>query len=162
MPKGKKKAKTSAGATAAPEQRIHTREFTMDVRVGLDPNERDPLVKDLTDKLREQDEIAVEAKNVAKGYADKKAAVKEDIDELAMTLSQGRPTPMLVEELKDFDKGTVTIVRSDTRAVVSKRDMTEEDRQLDLGSQAAEAAGEEDDAPLGDDHDEQDDDDARA
>jgi len=105
----------------------------MSIRVGLDPAEREPLTKDLTTAIKAQNELRIEAANVAAGYREKIKDCTTEINNLVVTLEQGRAEDHEVEEIKDFKKNTVTIVRTDTRAVVEKREMTEDDRQLELG-----------------------------
>lgn len=112
---------------------IHRRVFIKSIRVGLDPAEREPLTKELTTAIKAQNELRAEASNVAGGYREKINDCKKEIDSLVVTLEQGHPEDHEVEEIKDFKKRTVTIVRNDTRAVVEKRAMTAEDDQLELG-----------------------------
>ena len=112
---------------------IHRRTTVMSIRVGLDPAEREPLTKDLTTAIKAQNELRIEAANVAAGYREKIKDCTTEINNLVVTLEQGRAEDHEVEEIKDFKKNTVTIVRTDTRAVVEKREMTEDDRQLELG-----------------------------
>lgn len=112
---------------------IHRRVFVKAIRVGLDPAEREPLTKELTTAIKAENELRAEAANVAGTYREKINDCKKEINSLVVTLEQGHPEDHEVEEIKDFKKRTVTIVRVDTRVVVEKREMTAEDDQLELG-----------------------------
>ncbi len=145
------KARKKPAPTAPNTPKLHRRQYMEMVRVGLAPADRDPLVHELTKKLRDTDELRAEAAEVQAGYRRKQKELKEEVDELVLKLDQGVPEKMAVEEIKDFEKGTVTLVRADNRAQVWKRDMTPEDRQLDLTAEAAEEASADADAGAGDD-----------
>lgn len=121
------------GTTYPGDKQIHRREFVMSVRVGLKEDEREPIVKELTDKYKDKDALNLEAANIAATYRGRIKKLKEEMDELVLKLDQGIPEDTEVEEIKDFKKKTVTTVRRDTRAVVMKREMIESDYQLDLG-----------------------------
>lgn len=124
---------------------IHRREYVKSIRVGLDPIEREPLTKQLTTCIKAQNELRIEAANVAGSYREKINDCKKEIDDLVVTLEQGHPEDHEVEEVKDFKKRTVTIIRKDTRAVVEKREMTSEDDQLELGGPVGEEGQEDPD-----------------
>lgn len=128
MPRG-----TAEGNTYPDDKQIHRREFVMAVRVGLKEGEREPIIKELTDKYKDRDSLFLEAANTAATYRGRIKKLKEEMDELVLKLDQGIPEDTEVEEIKDFKKKTVTTVRRDTRAVVIKREMIESDYQLDLG-----------------------------
>ena len=124
---------------------IHRRITVMSIRVGLDPAEREPLTHQLTTAIKAANELRIEAANVAAGYREKIKDCTTEINDLVVTLEQGRPEDHEVEEIKDFKKNLVTIVRTDTRAVVEKREMTEADHQLELGGPVGKEEQEDDD-----------------
>jgi len=142
----KKARRAPAPREATTDKNILRRRYQGQVRVGLAPGDREPLVKELTGKLRENDAMRLEAANVAAGYRKKINDITDEIKELALKLDQGVPEPAELEEIKDFNTKKVTIIRVDTKAVVEKRDMTEKDQQIEVGSKSdAEDQGEEKD-----------------
>jgi len=124
---------SAAGSTYPDDKAIHRRTFTMAVRVAIDQAAKDETTNDLLAKLTSQEEVEAEKKEVASGYSDKLKAIESEIKELRMRITEGDLEDAEVEEIKDFKRNTVTIVRTDTRAVVEKREMVDDDRQLDLG-----------------------------
>lgn len=141
----KKPKAAPATQTGSGGQSIHRRNFVGPVRVGLAPQDRDPLCKELTSKLRTEEELGKEAAQVAAGYRKKLKEVAAEIKELALKLDQGVPEDMELEEVKDFKKKTVTIFRTDTKAIIEKREMTDKDFQLDLGGKAGDDEEKDDD-----------------
>lgn len=143
MPRNKPaRAATSEGATAPAPKKLR-RTFVMSVRVGLQPQDREPLVSEQQQKLKDFTELGAEASEVASGYRRKRKDLWKQIEELSLKLTQGIPEDTEVEEIKDFSKNTVTIVRTDTRAVIEKREMTDDDRQLHLGGKEDDPEAEE-------------------
>jgi hypothetical protein len=130
----KKKAKTAAGSTAKTET-IHRRIITKRVRIGQDADTKTQKTTELVHKLREEEAIDAERKQVAKGYSDKMKALAAEIVELRETVDKGELVDMEVEETKNFKTGKVTYKRTDTDEELPNetRDITEEDSQLELG-----------------------------
>ena len=113
--------------------KIHRRKITKTIRVGLDPDDREPFIKELTKALTDYEELKAEAANVAGEYRNKLKDVKDKYMEAALTLSQGIPEDRDVEEVKNFGKRTVTYVDVETRKVLERRAMTDEDEQMAVG-----------------------------
>ena len=117
--------------------KILRREVEREIRIGLDPKEREPLTQELTTAIKEMDALRIEAADTQAGYRKKIKEIKAKVDEVVVTLDQGRKEVHQVEEIRDFSKGTVKYVRLDTKEIVEKREMTDEDRQLNLGDEAS-------------------------
>ena len=131
---------------------VHVRTFTMQVRIGLDPEEREPLVKELTQALRESDALRAEAADTAGTYRNRIKEIKEKIDETALTLEQGKPVDREVTETRDFNKQTIRVVDKETKKVYVSRSMTDEDAQVPIpdnptGEVEEEEQGEDGDGP---------------
>ncbi len=134
----KKGAKPAAGEKAAKPQPVHRRQFEMEVRVGLHPDDREPIVKDVTNARKEVLSLRDEAADVAATYRQKIKDTEAVMDEGMLLLSQGRPTKRLVEEIRNFKPGekcpigTLTIKDVETGKIYEQRPMTEADAQLPI------------------------------
>lgn len=124
--------------------KIHRREIQKEVRIGLDPTEREPLVKDLLKHLKKSESLKLQAADTQAGFRKDIKEVKDLVDECRASLERGRPVIRDVEEIKNFSAGTVKYKDIETGRIVEEREMDEDDRQMAIG----ENAGEEDpDAP---------------
>lgn len=134
----KKGAKPAAGEKAAKTQPVHRRQFEMEVRVGLHPDDREPIVKDVTNARKEVLILKAEAADTAATYRQKIKETEALMDEGMLLLSQGRPTKRLVEEIRNFkasDKcpiGTLTIKDVETGKIYEQRPMNDADAQIPI------------------------------
>ena len=124
--------------------KIHRRVVQHEVRVGLDPKEREPLTKDLLDKLDQIDKLRIEAKDTQATYRKRIKEITEESEGLRVTLEQGHPEMMECEEVKNFNTKTVKYIRTDTKAVVETRPMTDDDAQMEAGEAPDDDEGDKD------------------
>lgn len=124
-----------------PTSKVHKREMKLEIRVGLgDAQEREDVTRDLTNALKATEEIKDEAKEVAKGYREKLKSLKEEIDEAALKLSQGKPEMRDVIAVFDFPNGIVKFQDKETKKFYrdKERAVTDDDRQLAIGDETGE------------------------
>jgi len=131
---GPKEGSTANAATAGGKKKqVHRRQITKDVRIALqDPKERERLTKILLTKLKDLDELRIEAANVAAGYREKLKDLKAEIDGTSDDLRVGIPTPRLVEEIRNFSDNSITTKDVANGTVYEKRMMNEEDNQIPI------------------------------
>jgi hypothetical protein len=150
----------------AKKQPVHRRQFEKEVRIALeDPEEREGILKGMLGKMRDRDEVELEAKEVAVGYRKKLKDLDKQIESDRVNLDQGMPVQRLVEETRNFNasdkfpNGRLTIKDVETGVVYEDRPMTEDDAQIPISDlpngDAGEDADDSDSAP-GDDDDEDD------
>ena len=115
------------------EKSIHRKDIKFGVRVGLAEDEREPVLKKLLNLMRKHDRVRVDSKDVQAKFRKELKDIKDMIDEQAITLEQGHEEMMDCQETKNFATGKLTVRRKDTGKVVFERDLTDEDRQMDMG-----------------------------
>ena len=120
------------GEKAAKPQPVHRRQFEMEVRVGLHPDDREPIVKDVTQARAEEISLRAEAADIAATYRQKIKDVVAVMDEGMLLLSQGRPTKRLVEETRNFKSNTMTIKDVETGKIYEQRPMNDADAQIPI------------------------------
>jgi hypothetical protein len=122
------------------ERKIHKRDLRYGVRVGLEEEDREPAVKKLTNLLRKSEKVRLLAKDTQASFRKELKELKEAVEEQTLLLEEGKEVQMDCLETKNFQTGKLTIRRKDTDKVVFTRDLTDEDRQLEVGE-----SGEDDD-----------------
>jgi hypothetical protein len=129
------------------------------VRVALeDPEQREQILKDMLGKMKDRDELELEAKEVAVGYRKKLKALDKDIESDRVNLDQGMPVQRLVEETRNFNgtekfpNGRLTVKDVETGVVYEDRGLTDEDAQIPISDLPnAEEPGDDDENRDGDD-----------
>jgi DUF4097 and DUF4098 domain-containing protein YvlB len=116
----------------ATKTKVHRRQFEKEVRLGLDPNDQEPLIREAAQADRDYNELKAEAANVAATYRQKIKDVDEKRSEALLTLSQGKPVMRMVEEVRNFTKETVTIIDVETKKVLERRAMNDDDAQVPI------------------------------
>lgn len=116
----------------AKPQPVHRRQFEMEVRVGLHPDDREPIVKDVTQARAEEISLRAEAADIAATYRQKIKDVVAVMDEGMLLLSQGRPTKRLVEETRNFKSNTLTIKDVENGKIYEQRPMNDNDAQIPI------------------------------
>ena len=123
----------------AKKQPVHRRRFEKEVRIALeDPAQREEILKDMLGKMKDRDEVELEAKEVAVGYRKKLKDLDKRIESDRVNLDQGMPVQRLVEETRNFNasdkfpNGRLTIKDVETGVVYEDRELTEEDSQVPI------------------------------
>jgi hypothetical protein len=114
-------------------------------------------------KMKDRDELELEAKEVAVGYRKKLKALDKDIESDRVNLDQGMPVQRLVEETRNFNgtekfpNGRLTVKDVETGVVYEDRGLTDEDAQIPISDLPnAEEPGDDDNRDGDDDNDERD------
>lgn len=114
--------------------KVTKNETEIEVRLGLDPDEREPLTNQLLAELDEIDKLRKESKQAAATYrktTNERIKVAED---LRTTLEQGKPVMRKVLEIKDFANGTVKYKDIETGKYYKdqERPINDDDSQVNL------------------------------
>ncbi len=99
--------------------------FTDMARCDLTEEERHELAKGMADDQLELERLEGEKASVTKSYASRIETVKARIREKSGTFRQGWEMREVDHiEIKDFDLGTCTLMRTDTGEIVKSRKLT--------------------------------------
>jgi hypothetical protein len=115
------------------KKQVKVKRVTRKLAVALDPTQRAALVDKMTNIRTEK--AALEAELVElqatmrTRIRERQAALERTLESLSTGVSVEDVT---CEERISYEDGTVTVVRKDTGALVDKREMTAEERQLSL------------------------------
>jgi len=116
--------------------KIHKREIQKEIRVGIDPDEREPYVKDMISAQKELDKLALDQADSNATFRKLRKEQEAKRDEAMATLERGRPEMKTVIEIKNFSTGKVKYQDPETNRVLEEREMTDEDRQMGMGERA--------------------------
>lgn len=120
--------------------KIIKRETQLEIRIGLEADEREPLTKELLQELNEIDTLRVDAANTAATFRKQINEHTEKAEELRTTLEQGKPEMRNVIAHFDFaGTGRVRYQDAETKKFYKdkEREITDEDRQLNVGDEEA-------------------------
>ena len=117
---------------------INRHVISKEFRLGVKPEEREDITKDLLLELNEIDALTQQAADTAATFRQKIKERKEAASEMREQLERGKPQVLEVEECRNF--GTEEIYWKSTKEqhgikkgfVLEKRKMTEEDAQQPL------------------------------
>ena len=122
------------GGSPAKERHVQRKEVVRDLKCELSQDEKMETAEVLADALRELQTIETERADVMETFkARKKSAdtIIGNCSDLLRTGSEKRAVKCEIEN--DYDKGTVTVFRTDTNRVVDgPRAMTEVEAQMGL------------------------------
>lgn len=118
--------------------KITKREVKREVRMGLDPTDREPLVKDMLRHKKKIDSLTLQAKDTQAGFRKDIKEEKDKLDEVCATLERGKPELRDVIEIKNFGTMKVKYQDVETKRIVEERDMNEDDGQVNIGETASE------------------------
>ena len=122
----------------APKGSILRKDMKYPVREGANAEDQEALMKAHVKLYRKHSLTIVQAKDIQAKFRAEIKELREKLDETILEMEQGKAVMMDCEEVKNFDAGTYTVKRKDNGKVVFKRDLTEEDKQLTVGSKANE------------------------
>lgn len=127
--------------TNEPTGKVHRRETKLLVRVGLDPEAREPLTKELLAALKEVEQLTQDKKDTVKTFNDQITEQEKKIEGLRADLEKGREELRDVIEVKDFPNGLVKYQDPQTKKYLKdhERQMTDADRQMVIGEEAGTA-----------------------
>lgn len=94
----------------------------------------------LAEKLRELEGVQNAKAESNKGYGKQIQELTNQVREATKLVNEGEEQEVDVEVIKDFKKGTVKVVRQDTRETVSESPIGEEDHQGEIGETTVDEA----------------------
>ena len=130
---------------------INRHVISKEFRLGVKPEEREGLTKDLLVELNEIDALLQQAADTAATFRQKVKERKEVANELREQLERGRAQVLEVEDCRDFGKNEIFWVSTKAQFGVKKgqelerREMTPEDAQTPLPTGGQEGADEAED-----------------
>lgn len=87
----------------------------------------------LANKLQQHEEFLTQAAGVKKNLNSQEAAIQGDIDTIAKAIRSGvEEQPVEVEVRADFERGVAEFVRLDTGETVTKRTLSDDERQTQM------------------------------
>lgn len=108
---------------------VQENRFTDLARCDLTPEELQEIAKGMADDQLELEKLEGEKASVTKSYGSRIESVKARIREKSGTFRQGWEMREVDHiEIKDFDLGTCTLMRTDTGEVVKTRKLTTSER----------------------------------
>lgn len=117
---------------APKKDQVHRRQFEMEVRIGISPEEKEPLGNELLIALSEIEKKEKVKKAYTKDINGEISEHEKKVKELRATLEQGRAEMRLVEETRNFKTNVLTIKEVESGRQVEKRQMTDEDAQIPI------------------------------
>lgn len=121
------------------KEKMQSRTVTKQLPVVLTDAEILNYGRDCARAQHEHANIKNTAKTVAKEYASKIAEQEAIIARLTVIINSGKETrDIACLELKNWNKGTVTVSRNDTHEVIESRPMREDEKQMEISEVDAE------------------------
>jgi len=115
---------------------IETEERTQLLKVVLSNDEVSNLGRQLAEQHKKRELIAAEKKEALGTFTGQLAACDTQLQRLSDAVNQGSEMRHIMCKVeKDYDKGMVTTTRLDTKKLVEKRKLSEEEQQMHLKMQ---------------------------
>ena len=112
---------------------VETEERTQLLKVILGNEEVSNLGRQLAEQHKKRELIAAEKKEVLGTFTGQISTCDTQIQRLSDAVNQGSEMRhVMCKVTKDYDKGMVTITRTDTKKLVEKRKLSDEEQQMHL------------------------------
>lgn len=108
-------------------------QITKELECSFTPDEENAMGHDLAKEEASMAELEERKKKANKGFLSEASVISKNITGLTLKLNNGYEyRPVECEKTINFETGTMTITRRDTKETVEERPLTDEERQLSL------------------------------